>query len=164
MARKTSLAAGALALAAILIGTVTVTLASPASGSTPTLLARGTFAEFKGMSNPANGGLVKLEAKGPVDVVVRRHDYAAGGYTGWHSHPYPVLITVTSGTLTFYEYDDPTCTPIVVSAGQGYVDSGHGHMGRNETGQLATDISVILAPVGQPFRAELTAPNPYCGF
>lgn len=164
MPRKTHLAAGALALAAILVGTVTVTLASPASGSTPTLLSRATFSEFKVMSYPATGGLFKAEAKGPVDVVVRRHDYIAGGYTGWHSHPYPVLITVTSGTLTFYEYDDPTCTPIVVTAGQGYVDSGRGHMGRNETDQPATDISVIFAPVGQPFRAELSAPNPNCGF
>jgi hypothetical protein len=164
MPRKTSLAAGALALAVTLIGAVTATLASPASGSSPTLLARGTYPEFKVMSNPENGGLFKAEAKGPVDVVVRRHDYVAGGYTGWHAHPYPVFITVTSGTLTFYEYDDPTCTPIVVTAGQGYVDSGRGHIGRNETGQPATDISVIIAPVGAPFRTELTAPGPFCDF
>jgi hypothetical protein len=165
MARKSNVAAGALAVAAILVGAVTVTLASAPSGSTPTLLARGTFADFKVTGNPANGGYFKAEAKGPIDVVVRRHDYVAGGYTGWHAHPYPVLITVTSGTLTFYEYDDPTCTPIVVTAGEGYVDSGRGHMGRNETGQPATDVSVILAPIGgAPFRTELTAPNPYCGF
>lgn len=164
MRPKTSVAAGALALAVVLVGAVTTTLASPASGSTPTLLARGTYPEFKVMSNPATGGLVKAEAKGPVDVVVRRHDYAAGGFTGWHAHPYPVFITVTSGTLTFYEYDDPTCTPIVVTAGQGYVDSGRGHMGRNETGQPATDMSVIIAPVGAAFRTELTAPGPFCNF
>jgi len=162
--RKTALAAVAVALTAVIVGTVTVTLASAPFGSTPTLLARGTFTEFKVMSNPASGGLFKAEAKGPIDVVVRRHDYAAGGYTGWHAHPYPVLITVTSGTLTFYEYDDPTCTPIVVTAGQGYVDSGRGHMGRNETNQPASDTSVIMAPVGAAFRAELAAPNPYCGF
>ena len=75
-----------------------------------------------------------------------------------------MFITVTSGTLTFYEYDDPTCTPIVVTAGEGYVDSGRGHIGRNETGSPATDISVIIAPVGAAFRAELTAPGPFCDF
>ena len=164
MARKSSLAAGALAVAAIFVGTVTMTLASAPSGSTPTLLSRATFADFKVMANPANGAFFKAEAKGSIDVVVRRHDYVAGGYTGWHQHPYPVFISVTSGTLTFYEYDDPTCTPIVVTAGHGYVDSGRGHMGRNETDQPATDVSVILAPVGAAFRTELTAPNPYCGF
>jgi hypothetical protein len=161
---KTSVAATALAAAAILIGAVSVTQASPASGVTPTVLARGTFPEFKVMSYPDNGGLFKAEAKAPIDVVVRQHEYAAGASTGWHSHPYPVLITVKTGTLTFYEYDDPTCTPIVVTAGHGYVDSGRGHIGRNETGQPATDISVIMAPVGQPFRSELSAPNPNCGF
>jgi hypothetical protein len=51
-----------------------------------------------------------------------------------------------------------------VTAGHGYVDSGSGHLGRNETNAPATDISVIMAPVGSPFRGELDAPSPYCGF
>jgi hypothetical protein len=78
--------------------------------------------------------------------------------------PYPVFITVIEGELMSYEYDDPTCTPVVVTAGHGYVDSGHGHIGRNLSGQPATDISVIMAPVGAPFRTELDAPGPCCGF
>ena len=69
-----------------------------------------------------------------------------------------------SGTLTFYERDDPTCTPHVVHVGEGYVDSGRGHIGRNESGQPAVDVSVIMAPVGAAFRSELDAPSPYCGF
>ena len=116
------------------------------------------------MSYPDGGGLFKAEAKQPIDVVVRRHDYAVGSSTGWHAHPYPVFITVISGQLTFYEYDDPTCTPHVVTAGQGYVDSGKGHIGRNESGAPAADISVIMAPTAAPFRAELTAPGPFCSF
>jgi Cupin domain len=164
MQRTRSLTRAALAASALVITVVSVAIASPASGVTPTLLARGTFDEFKVMSYPDGAGLFKAEAKGPIDVVVRRHEYAAGGSTGWHQHPYPVFITVVSGQLTFYEYDDPTCEPHVVSAGQGYVDSGDGHIGRNETGQPAVDISVIMAPVALPFRAELTAPGPYCNF
>jgi hypothetical protein len=163
MERKRSLAAATVAASALLVAAVTITLASMPSGVTPTLLARGTYDAFKVSS--ANGpAMFKAEAKAPIDVVVRRHDYAIGGSTGWHAHPYPVFITVITGTLTFYEYDDPTCTPVVVSAGQGYVDSGHGHIGRNESGQPATDISVIMAPVGAPFRTELDAPGPYCDF
>lgn len=138
--------------------------ASTPSGVTPTVLARGSYDAFKVASYPDNGGLFKAEAKSDIDVVVRRHDYAVGGTTGWHAHPYPVLITVVAGTLTFYAYDDPTCTPVVVHAGQGYVDSGKGHLGRNETAEPATDISVIMAPVGAVFRSELSAPNPNCGF
>ena len=163
--RITKSVAGAVVATLILLSTVvTATFASPASGVTPTLLSRGSFDEFKVMSYPDGGRLFKAEAKGPIDVVVRRHEYTAGGSTGWHQHPYPVFITVLSGQLTFYEYNDPTCTPHVVSAGQGYVDSGEGHIGRNETGQPAVDISVIMAPVAAPFRAELAAPGPYCNF
>ena len=108
--------------------------------------------------------MFKAEAKAPIDVVVRRHAYLPGGSTGWHAHPYPVLITVVEGELTFYEYDDPTCTPQVVTAGNGYVDSGHGHLARNETDLPALDVSVIMAPVGAAFRTELEAPGPFCDF
>ena len=96
--------------------------------------------------------------------MVRTHAYDPGGSTGWHTHPGPVFITVLEGSVTFYEADDPTCTPKVVYAGEGYVDTGRGHYGRNETGAPAKDVTVILAPVGQPFRGELPAPSPYCGF
>jgi len=44
------------------------------------------------------------------------------------------------------------------------VDTGRGHIGRNETGQPAQDVSVIIAPVGGSFRGELDAPGPSCRF
>jgi hypothetical protein len=71
---------------------------------------------------------------------------------------------VKEGTLTFYEYDDPTCTPKVGTKGQGYVATGRGHVGRNETDSDAVDISVITAPVGGGFRTNIDTPSPYCGF
>jgi len=164
MRRTKSLAAAAVAAVALLVCAGTLAIASPPSGVTPTVLARGTYDSFKVISNPQGPGMFKAESKDPIDVVVRRHEYAAGGSTGWHAHPFPVFITVIQGQVTFYAYDDPSCTPIVVSAGHGYVDSGRGHIGKNETGQLAVDISVILAPVGAAFRRELDAPGPFCGF
>jgi quercetin dioxygenase-like cupin family protein len=144
---------------------VAVTKASSPSGVTPTVLARGTFESFK-VKSDQHGSIPGLKAKSKhaIDLVVRRHDYLPHSSTGWHGHPGPVFITVTQGRLTFYEADDPTCTPHVVSAGQGYVDSGAGHIGRNETDAPAQDISVITAPVGGVFRTELPAPNPNCGF
>lgn len=149
------------------LGVVSVavaTWASPPSGVTPTVLSRVTFAPFKVKTDA--GSVVDFEAKSKaeMDVVIRKHDYLANSSTGWHQHPGPIFITVVSGTLTFYEYDDPTCTPHVVTAGHGYVDTGHGHIGRNETGEPAQDISVIMAPVGGAFRSELSAPGPYCNF
>lgn len=141
-----------------------VALASPPSGVTPTVLARGTYDAFKTRSYPQGPGDFKAESKGPTDIVVRQHVYNPGSSTGWHTHPGPVFITVVEGRVTFYERDDPTCTPIVVTAGHGYVDNGQGHIGRNETDAPARDVSVIIAPVGGAFRGELDAPSPNCGF
>ena len=138
--------------------------ASPAVGVTPTLIGRATYEPFKVKTEPDSLVDVEVKAKSHVDMVVRTHDYAVGSSTGWHTHPGPVFISVLQGQVTFYEADDPTCTPHVVSAGQGYVDTGRGHLGRNETGQPAKDVTVILAPVNLPFRGELPAPNSNCGF
>jgi hypothetical protein len=162
MKRKLSLLA-AMTLLALAVS-VGVTMASPPSGVTPTVLARGTYDAFKVKSSPDSPVDFKAKAKSPIDVVVRRHDYAVGSTTGWHTHPGPVFITVTVGQLTYYERDDPTCTGHVVSAGHGFVDNGRGHIVRNESGQPAQDVSLIIAPVGGAFRGELDAPSPYCGF
>jgi hypothetical protein len=154
------------------IGAGVATWASSPVSVTPTLLARGSYDPFKVKAEDKSLG-VDFKAHDPVDIVVRRHDYAATTgelttTTGWHTHPGPVFITVVEGSLTFYEYDDPSCTPHVLTATDtykpGYVDTGHGHMVRNETSQPAQDVTVILAPPGQGFRGELSAPNPYCGF
>ena len=147
-----------------LISSAMIAWASSPVGVTPTLLSRGTYEEFH--IKTGHHSLVEFEAKAKsdVDIVVRRHDYTPHGNTGWHTHPGPVFITVVQGQLTFYEYDDPTCSAKIVDAGHGYVDTGRGHIGLNETDEIAQDISVILAPVGMGFRSELAAPGPYCGF
>lgn len=141
-----------------------VAWASPAIGVTPTLLARGTYDAFRLKTRPHLPLDVDIKSKTPLDIVVRQHDYEVGSTTGWHMHPGPVFITVLEGEVTFYEYDDPACTPTIVKAGEGYVDTGHGHIGRNESGAPARDMTVILAPVGGSFRDELPAPGPNCPF
>jgi hypothetical protein len=145
-------------------GVAQITQASAAVGVTPTVLARGTYGPFQVKAASDAAFEFEAEAKPAVDLVVRQHDYLVGSSTGWHMHPGPVFITVVLGQLTFYDYNDPTCTPTVVSTGQGYVDTGHGHIGRNESGAPARDITVITAPVGGGFRSELPAPGPHCDF
>lgn len=149
-------------LCALAVGAYVMRASTPV-GVTPTLIGRGTFDAF--MVKSHNPDFKFKASAGPeVDFVVRIHDYAPGASTGWHTHPGPVFITVTQGEITFYEVDDPTCSPTVVRAGQGYVDDGHGHIARNETGSPAKDVTVIIAPVGGPFRGELPAPGPHCAF
>lgn len=148
----------------VLGGAATAVMASAPSGVTPTVLARGTYDEFKLRTDPQSPVEIKSKTKSPVDLVVRQHVYAIDSTTGWHTHPGPVFITVAEGELTYYLYDDPTCTPHVLTAGQGILDDGSGHLVRNESGAPAKDVSVIFAPVGGSFRGELDAPAPQCGF
>lgn len=150
-------------LCVLVFGAVATARADPAAGVTPNLIGRGTYSAFNLQAEPASLAF-SAASKGPVDIVVRTHDYAPGSSTGWHSHPGPVFITVLEGTVTFYERDDPTCTPKVVSKGEGYVDTGRGHIGRNESGAPAKDVTVFFAPVSLPFRGELPAAAPQCRF
>jgi hypothetical protein len=46
------------------------------SGVTPTVLARGTYDAFKVKSSPSPPVDFKAKAKSPIDMVVRKHDYA----------------------------------------------------------------------------------------
>jgi hypothetical protein len=138
--------------------------ASPSSGVTPTLLARGTYPAYDVKTDAQSPIDFKAKTKSTTDMVVQRHDFAPGATSGWHQHPGPIFITVTQGQLTFYERDDPTCSPHVVSAGEGYVDTGNGHIVFNTTSATASDVAVAIAPVGAPFRTELPAPGPYCNF
>src|SRR5436190_21342829 len=101
MKRKLSLLA-AMTLLALAVS-VAVTQASPPSGVTPTVLARGTFDAFKVKTGPDSPVDLQAKAKDPLDIVVRQHDYAVGSTTGWHSHPGIIFITVTKGELTYYE-------------------------------------------------------------
>jgi hypothetical protein len=93
----------------MLVAAAVVAWASPPVGVTPTLIGRGTYEPFKVKSEPQSLVDVAVKAKSHVDVVVRTHDYAVGGSTGWHTHPGPVFITVLEGEVAFTS-DDPTCT------------------------------------------------------
>ena len=132
--------------------------------TTSTLLARSTF------SDPHDQNLMikrisddwhfELKTKPAMDVAVQSIIFPPGSSSGWHTHAGPVLIQVVSGTVTFYEGDDPTCTPIVRSAGESYLDFGeHTHIGRNEGSQPAQNIVTYFAPPG----AALKIPQPSPG-
>ena len=150
---------GFLSVVVVSVAYTAITWAGPPQGVTATLIGRSTFGRFKVKTSPPehdgehNNGQVGVDfmaqAKPGMDMVVRTFDYLPGSTTGWHTHPGPVFINVISGTVTFYELDDPTCAPKVVTAGQGYVDTGHGHIGRNETGLPAKDVTISIVAVGE---------------
>jgi hypothetical protein len=136
------------------------------SGVTRTDLGQATF-DLKKVKRTTDTWHVDLMAKPGLEIAVRTFSYAPGSYTGWHRHPGPVFIQVVKGTVTFYESDDPSCSPIVVDSGEAYLDRGeHAHIGRNETDELAQDVTVLFGPPGiapADFRIDAPAPG-NCSF
>jgi len=151
--------------------------ATPPSGIAFTPIGRATVPEFdvrrrfRVPREDAEHGNKKdkvwkleLEATQSIDVATQVVTFQPGGFSGWHTHPGPVFFTVKTGTLTVYEGDEPSCTPIVFPAGTGAVEAGtstHIHMVRNETGSIAEALVTYLVPVGTPqsqLRTDL--PNP----
>ena len=131
------------------------------SGSSSTLLGRANFEKGENFKVQRITGdwHVEVKAHKSLDLAVQQIVFQPGGYSGWHSHPGPVFIQVVSGTMTFYKSDDPSCTPIVRTAGQGFLDVGeHAHIARNETASPATNIVTYFAPPGAALRID--QPNP----
>ena len=105
----------------------------------------------------------RIDTKGTSDLYVVRNTFDSGATTGWHTHPGPSLITVTVGTITAYDGDDPTCTPHIYPQGSTFIDpgGGHVHLLRNESGSQAVTVAVQLVPAG--FARRIDRPNPgYC--
>lgn len=174
--------AGALAVAGFIWAVPFVAGATPPSGIVFTPIGRATVPEFDvtrrfrvQTEDKVNGKhedgerkdktwKLELEATAPIDVATQVVTFQPGGYSGWHTHPGPVFFTVKTGTLTVYEGDDRSCTPLVFPAGTGAVEAGtssHIHMVRNETNSIAEAVVTYLVPVGTPqnqLRTDL--PNP----
>lgn len=134
------------------------------TGTQSTLLGRATFANAFKVERETGNWEIEIKAKSSTDVAVQTITFQPGSQSGWHRHPGPVFIQVVSGTIAFYDSDDPTCTPIIRTAGQGFLDTGdHAHIARNETGTPATNVLTYFAPPGAAVRIDAPAPG-NCAF
>jgi quercetin dioxygenase-like cupin family protein len=161
---------------ALLVGAVVAVyagavLATPPSGVTTTIIGVGRFDDIDTKSktdinpnNPTDFWQARINTKGLTDLHILQNTIAPGGTFGWHSHPGPSLVIVKSGTATFYMGNDPTCTPHVVSAGSGFVDSGHDvHVVRNEGLVDLVTVVASLVPAGATRRIDEPSPG-NCSF
>jgi len=150
--RATRSASLATLLLAVLVGTV---FATGANGFHGTPLARGTT--FGAMQ--FNIGDIKFQTKSQVDVAQATVTIDPLGSSGWHSHPGVVLVTVTSGTVTFYAAD---CSFNTYPAGTAFVESnGATGLARNESTTTPAVVYVTyVVPVGAALRID--QPNPGC--
>lgn len=160
---------GLLALAGLVWAAQFTAEATPPSGISFVAVGRATVPEFDvKRKDMALDWELELKAPQPIDVATQVVTFQPGGHSGWHTHPGPVLFTVRTGTLTVYEGEDPSCTPIVFQAGTGAVEAGtstHSHMVRNETNSIAEAVVTYLVPVGaNPLRADRPHPGNSCLF
>ena len=140
---------------------------SPSFAVIPTsskLLGRSTFSDshdphfqVKRMSPHWS---IDIKAKPAFDIAVQTIDFPVGSQSTWHVHPGPVFIQVVVGEVTFYESDDPTCTPLRVKAPGGFLDSGdHAHIARNESGAPAQNVVTYFAPPGALLKTDQPSPG-----
>jgi quercetin dioxygenase-like cupin family protein len=136
-------------------------LATPASGFVSDVKKYDFPGGIDVHTNDASPQQVKIKTKGDTDVYLATNTVAPGGSSGWHTHPGPSLIFVKEGTATFYDADDPTCTPHVYTAGIGAIDPGDGHVHvlRNEGTTTLVTVTMQFIPAGEGRRIDApTAP------
>jgi quercetin dioxygenase-like cupin family protein len=92
---------------------------------------------------------IQIATSGPRDMLVTSITVDPGGSFGWHSHPGPVLVTVSKGTLAVYDADGSRCRRSTVGAGQSFVEpGGHIHLARNEGDGSVELNAIFLARTG----------------
>lgn len=142
--------------------------AAAAVPSTSQLLARSTFSDPHDQNfdikRITDGWHIQIKSKSAFDIAVQTISFPPGSASGWHTHPGPVFIQVVSGTMTFYQSDDPTCSPQVRTQGQGFLDLGeHPHIAVNQTNAPAQNIVTYFAPPGSVLKFMAAQP-PNCSF
>jgi hypothetical protein len=150
--RRLVVVGAVLALVAAIAGSgvAFATPAGPAGQSTATTLADGTFANTVNV----NTDPIKLRTKDQIEVFQVSNTANSGWTSGWHEHTGPVLVNITSGSLTFYASD---CTVTTVPAGHGYIEApGDPILARNEGSVMATWITTQIIPVGASRRVDKT--------
>lgn len=127
------------------------------------VVARARFVDSTDLKFKVQGqGEEVIHAPNAQETVMQQVVIAPGGYTGWHTHPGPVLVLVKAGALTLYSSEDPTCTGRTYTVGQSFIDHGQGHVhiGRNQGSENLEIWSAYFdVPTGQPFRIDAPTPG-----
>jgi len=147
--RFPTLVTGVAAIAAFGVAATVVlagsTKAAQPSGVQITPLSQGTI----GSKVNANSAGVQIRTKGPRAMLVTSITVDPGGSFGWHSHPGPVLVVMSKGTLAVYQAHGSQCPRSTVTAGQAFVeDGGDVHLARNEGSSPVELNAIFLARTG----------------
>jgi quercetin dioxygenase-like cupin family protein len=123
--------------------------ATPPSGLTNVLLARGT--------NTSNG---TIPLQSGTDIVMAQITVNPGGSSGWHSHPGGAIVVVEEGSLTAYRSIGSQCEPTTYSAGQAFIERPGEVMQVINTGTAPYVLFVTFPRVPQGDSARIDSPDP----
>jgi len=134
--------------------------ATPAAGVVSNVIvAQGvTTGPIRERASAAGGWAVSLEDQGQSELYFQDLVVGPGGYTGWHSHPGVLLITVKEGSIEFYHQD---CSKHTYMAGQSFTEGADAHAAVNRGTGNARLLVAYIVKRGEPRRIE--APQPACG-
>jgi len=140
-----------------------VALATPIVGLLSPLLAvgnRDADLHARGTAPTLNGEAfrVHLDTDGPSTVSIQDFSLAAGGHNGWHSHPGMVIVTLLSGSITWYDED---CKATNYDAGDSWVEGSQLHAFRVTSPKAIHAMAVFITAKGEALRTD--RPAPACG-
>lgn len=119
------------------------------------LLSRGSVA--KPFEVRARG--IELGADRRIDVAVAHLTFQSSGSTGWHRHPGPTVVTITTGELTI---TDNKCRSRTYQAGDTFVEPGPPrHVAVNTADTTTETIVSFFVPRGAP-ALSVPAAAPRC--
>src|SRR6267142_4436167 len=146
-------------LGAVVVVSTTALATPPAGVVSNVILAQGTTViSLKEKIAVGNNWNLDLENKGQSEFYVQDLVVGPGGYTGWHSHPGLLLITVKEGSLEFY---DKECAKHTYGAGQSFTEGAEPHAAMNRGTGNARLLVAYIVKKGEPRRIE--SPQPKCG-
>ena len=145
-------------------------LATQVSGFAPAPIVNGHFGQLdvKTVGDKVGKWGMILKTKDDTDIGADRLTVQPGGYSGWHSHPSAVYVTVTQGSIAWIDGSDPLCTVHTYSAGESFIENaGRIHNAKNASDSSAAEfVAVVIKPagfVGPAFRLDEAKPN-NCNF
>jgi quercetin dioxygenase-like cupin family protein len=157
MSQRTRIFIAVLSIAVVALASVA--LATPPTGFTTNLLARGSA----GRLHVRHDG-IRLSSRHGVstDVAVATVKIEPGGSSGWHHHPGVVLVVVQSGTVSFY---NKHCRADVHQAGETFIESSDSpglakNTGRGTAVVQATFIVPASTPPAPPTPLRIDDPQP----
>lgn len=104
----------------------------------------------------------KIDSTAPSEVVTAQITIHPAASSGWHTHPGPVFVIVTAGTITRYQVgSDGTCTSASYGVGEGFVEPpGQVHIARNQgtTDAMAVATYLDVPPGTTAIKTAVPAP------